>query len=115
VVSFTPRPLYPQGKNPWHPLDRRLGGPQGRYRLKLAFSTCVENSPLPLRLILFPIYRTENSANRGKMNKYSHRELQTKMLQVFHFQDYHCNRKKVMDETYGHVCTLLVLACSCVS
>jgi hypothetical protein len=28
VVSFTPRPLYSQGKNPWYPLDRRLGGPQ---------------------------------------------------------------------------------------
>jgi hypothetical protein len=28
VVSFTPRLLYPQGKNPWYPLDRRLGGPQ---------------------------------------------------------------------------------------
>jgi hypothetical protein len=24
VVSFTPRPLYPQGKSPWYPLDRRL-------------------------------------------------------------------------------------------
>jgi hypothetical protein len=24
VVSFTPRPLYPQGKSPWHPSDRRL-------------------------------------------------------------------------------------------
>jgi hypothetical protein len=22
--------LYPQGKSPWHPLDRRLGGPQSR-------------------------------------------------------------------------------------
>jgi hypothetical protein len=30
VVSFTPQPLYPQGKNPWYPLDRRLGGPQNR-------------------------------------------------------------------------------------
>jgi hypothetical protein len=30
VVSFTPRPLYPQGKNAWHPLDWRLGGPQSR-------------------------------------------------------------------------------------
>jgi hypothetical protein len=30
VVSFTPRPLYPQGKNPWYPLDRRLGGLQSR-------------------------------------------------------------------------------------
>jgi len=28
VVSFTPLPLYPQGKIPWYPLDRRLGGPQ---------------------------------------------------------------------------------------
>jgi hypothetical protein len=28
VFSFTPRPLYLQGKNPWYPLDRRLGGPQ---------------------------------------------------------------------------------------
>jgi hypothetical protein len=23
-----PWPLYPQGKSPWYPLDRRLGGPQ---------------------------------------------------------------------------------------
>jgi hypothetical protein len=30
VVSFTPRPIYPQGKGPWFPLDRRLGGPQSR-------------------------------------------------------------------------------------
>jgi hypothetical protein len=30
VVSFTLRPLYPQGNSPWYPLDRRLGGPQNR-------------------------------------------------------------------------------------
>jgi len=30
VVSFTPRPLYSQGKGPWYSLDRRLGWPQGR-------------------------------------------------------------------------------------
>jgi hypothetical protein len=30
VVSFTPRPLYPQGKSPRYPLDRRLGEPQSR-------------------------------------------------------------------------------------
>jgi hypothetical protein len=30
VVSFTLRPLYPQGKSPWYPLDRRLGWPQSR-------------------------------------------------------------------------------------
>jgi hypothetical protein len=30
VVSFTPLPPYPRGKNPRYPLDRRLGGPQNR-------------------------------------------------------------------------------------
>jgi hypothetical protein len=30
VVSFTPRPLYSQGKNPWYLLKRRLGEPQSR-------------------------------------------------------------------------------------
>jgi hypothetical protein len=30
VASFTPQPLYPQGKSPWYPLDRRLGGRQIR-------------------------------------------------------------------------------------
>jgi hypothetical protein len=30
VVSFTPLPLYPQGKSPWYQFDRRLGGPQSR-------------------------------------------------------------------------------------
>jgi hypothetical protein len=30
VDSFTPRPLYPQGKISWYPLYRRLGRPQSR-------------------------------------------------------------------------------------
>jgi hypothetical protein len=30
VVSFTPRPLYSQGKTPWYPLYRKLGMPQRR-------------------------------------------------------------------------------------
>jgi len=30
MVSFTLPPLYPQGKSPHYPLDRRLGGPQSR-------------------------------------------------------------------------------------
>jgi hypothetical protein len=30
VVSFTPRPLYPQGRSACYPLDRRLGWPQSR-------------------------------------------------------------------------------------
>jgi hypothetical protein len=28
VISFTSWLLHPQGKSPWYPLDRRLGGPQ---------------------------------------------------------------------------------------
>jgi hypothetical protein len=30
VVSFTPRPRYPQGNSPWYPFYRRLCGPQSR-------------------------------------------------------------------------------------
>jgi len=30
MVSFRPRPLYPRGKNPWYPLDTRVGGPLSR-------------------------------------------------------------------------------------
>jgi hypothetical protein len=30
AVSFTPRPLYCQGKSPWYPLSSRLGEPQSR-------------------------------------------------------------------------------------
>jgi hypothetical protein len=32
MVNFTLRSLYPQGKSPRYPLDRKLGGPQGRYQ-----------------------------------------------------------------------------------
>jgi hypothetical protein len=31
MVSFTPWPLYPQGKSLLYLLDMRLGGPQSRY------------------------------------------------------------------------------------
>jgi hypothetical protein len=30
VVNFTPRLLYSEGKSPWYPLDKRVGGPQSR-------------------------------------------------------------------------------------
>jgi hypothetical protein len=30
VVSFTSRPLYTQGKSPWYPFDRRMGGTESR-------------------------------------------------------------------------------------
>jgi hypothetical protein len=32
-VCFTLHPLYPRGKGPRYPLDRRLGGPQSRSAL----------------------------------------------------------------------------------
>jgi hypothetical protein len=32
VVSFTARQIHPRGKNPWNPLDGRLGGTQNRPR-----------------------------------------------------------------------------------
>jgi hypothetical protein len=28
TISFTPRPLCPQGNSPWYPLEMRMGGPQ---------------------------------------------------------------------------------------
>jgi len=31
VVGFMLLPLYTQGKSPWYPLERRLGGPQSWY------------------------------------------------------------------------------------
>jgi hypothetical protein len=30
VVSFTPPPLYPRGKSPWYPTDKRQHEPQSR-------------------------------------------------------------------------------------
>jgi hypothetical protein len=30
VVSFTPLPLYPEGKSPWYLFDRKVGGLQSR-------------------------------------------------------------------------------------
>jgi hypothetical protein len=46
VVSFTSRPLYPRGKRPQYPLDRKLVGPQ-------SWSGCygVKKSILPLSAI----------------------------------------------------------------
>jgi hypothetical protein len=48
VVSFTPRPLYPRGKSPRYPSDRRLGGPQsrsGRYGEDKNFATAGNRTP----------------------------------------------------------------------
>jgi len=34
VVSFAPRPLYPQGKSPWYPLDKRKTNNKGKPKSK---------------------------------------------------------------------------------
>jgi hypothetical protein len=72
VVSFTPRPLYPQRKSPWYQLDRRLDGPQspvwwnsspskiaiqvihileGSIRLKFPVSPICPSTPVILRTL----------------------------------------------------------------
>jgi hypothetical protein len=53
VVSFTPRPLYPQGKSPRNPLDRRLGGPLEKVVKRKVCSPCLEsNSARPARSLV---------------------------------------------------------------
>jgi hypothetical protein len=57
-VSFTPRPLYPRGKTPRYPLDRKLGGPQslsGRFgEEKILDTTGLElRSYSPARSLIF--------------------------------------------------------------
>jgi hypothetical protein len=37
VVSYTPRPLYLQGRITWYQWDRRLGGPQSRSSSELYY------------------------------------------------------------------------------
>jgi hypothetical protein len=51
VVSFTPRPLYPQGKSPSYPLNRRLGGPQSRS----GHGSIEKNSQPPRNPIVEPV------------------------------------------------------------
>jgi hypothetical protein len=63
VVSFTPWPIYPQGKKPWYPLDRRLGGPQSRLDAAvkrqipdhLVRSSALYNWAIPAPVALTPI------------------------------------------------------------
>jgi hypothetical protein len=45
VVSFTPWPLYPQGKSLLYPLDRRLGGPQVAWNTSAEGRTILKGTP----------------------------------------------------------------------
>jgi hypothetical protein len=56
MVSFTPRPLYPQEKSPLYPLDRRLGGPQNRSghgegKIPSPARTRIPDHPAPIRAL----------------------------------------------------------------
>jgi hypothetical protein len=62
VFSFTPQPLWPQGKGPLYPLDRRLGGPQsgsGRREKEIILDSTGTETPIPDRPVrsqsLYPI------------------------------------------------------------
>jgi hypothetical protein len=49
VVSFTPRPLYPQRRSTCYLLDRRLGGPRRRFgRDSKKNSRPCQDSELPI-------------------------------------------------------------------
>jgi hypothetical protein len=65
VVSFTPRPLYPQRKSPWYLLDRRLGRPQSRSGLG---GEEKNSQPLPglERPIIQPVAQRNIILSRGK-------------------------------------------------
>jgi hypothetical protein len=50
VVNFTPCPLYPRGKSPRYPLDRRLGGSQsqsGRFGEEKILDAIGTRTPTP--------------------------------------------------------------------
>jgi hypothetical protein len=55
VVSFTHRQLYPQGKRPWYPLDRRPGGSQ-MWQYPIIIFQCQNNLYLkPEQAVKWPI------------------------------------------------------------
>jgi hypothetical protein len=43
VVSFTPRPLYHQGKNPWYPLDLKFFHYLSSIKLKMSLCFLAEH------------------------------------------------------------------------
>jgi hypothetical protein len=61
--------LYPQGKGPWYPLDRRLGGPQsrsGRGGEEKILSHCRESNPRT-PIVQSVAQRYTNWANHGSI------------------------------------------------
>jgi hypothetical protein len=72
VISFTPRPLYLQGRSPWYPLDRRLGGSQSRsgrggeekFPASAGYRTLEPRSSSPSPAL----YRLSYHGSRGKLS-----------------------------------------------
>jgi hypothetical protein len=64
VVNFMPWPLYSQGKNPWYPLDRRLGEPRAGLDavVKKIPSPCLDSN-LPIIQPIAQHYTTELSGS----------------------------------------------------
>jgi hypothetical protein len=58
-------PLYPQGKSPWYPLDKRLGGPQRRSEsgggILIVIFFKREDEKINLKLIVVNISRVHSS------------------------------------------------------
>jgi hypothetical protein len=83
VVSFTPWLLYPRGKSPRHPLDRRLGGPQnssGRYGEEECFLPLTEIEPRPSSPWPIPITsELETDKNIIQVSKMKFWEMLTKL------------------------------------
>jgi hypothetical protein len=65
VVSFTPLPLYPQGRIPCYPLDRRLGGPQSRF----GGHGGEEKNSQPLRGLETPIIQSAAQRNTTELSQ----------------------------------------------
>jgi len=85
VVSFTPRPLYIQGKNPWHLLARRLGGPLSRSRRGGREKIPPHREPNPRTSIVQPVASRDTPRGpkvRGCTDSHS----------LFKYQDCQCPR-----------------------
>jgi hypothetical protein len=109
VVSFTTRPLYPQEKNPWYPLDRRLvglkAGPDAVAKSERKCNRLIFFLKFPKRNMQYAFFLNTFSDNLYKMKWAGHlarkRKSKNYILQlyykgVFIFLKYNINNVKVL-------------------
>jgi hypothetical protein len=121
-VSFTPRRLYPRGKSPRYPLDRRLGGPQNwsgpREEEKIVALT-ETRTPTPRRSSPYPVaipglaftlisalkeklkqkkLQPNQCAENGQHGKHTHQARRT--LKALSRKDFDAALKSCLDKTY---------------